>query len=53
MKRTARTASVRIMLTNEEKKSFVGLARDRHTDISELVRQLLHKELNSSKEQAA
>jgi hypothetical protein len=35
---------LRVRVTAEEKAKFEKLAADRHTDISELARQLLHRE---------
>lgn len=53
MKRKARTDFIRAAVTPEEKKTFEKLALDRKTTISEVIRQALHRELNSQKEQAA
>jgi hypothetical protein len=53
MKRSNRTVPQQIRLSPEEKRAFTKLAEDRGIDFSNLVRQLLHKELNSSKVQAA
>jgi hypothetical protein len=45
MKRKAKySAQLHIKITEEEKAKFQKLVAARHTDISELVRQLLHKE---------
>jgi len=41
------------MLSPEEQKAFYSLAEKRGTDFSELVRQLLHRELRAEKGQAA
>jgi hypothetical protein len=43
-KRKFRTALLKVRITDEEKVKFEKLANSRHTDISEIVRQLLHKE---------
>lgn len=43
-----------INFTSQEHKDFKALAERRHTKLAEIVRQLLHKELdNEKKEQAA
>lgn len=44
MKRKPKTAQFHIVLTEEERSKFLKLADQRHTNISELIRQLLHKE---------
>jgi len=51
MKRGNRSDIVRIRFSPEEKKAFAALANARGTDLSELVRQLLHRELSASKVQ--
>lgn len=43
-KKKLREALVRIRVTEDEKAKFEKLAASRHTDLSELARQLLHKE---------
>lgn len=42
-----RSARIPVKVTTEEKKKFEKLAESRHTDVSELIRQLLHKEADS------
>lgn len=49
MKRGNRNAPQQVRLSPEEKRAFNKLARDRGTDFSEFVRQLLYRELQSSK----
>jgi len=44
---------MRIMVTKNEHKSFFQLAEKRHLTLSELVRTLLHRELESEKVKAA
>ena len=41
-----------VRLTVVEKRKFEKMAKDRHTDISELTRQLLHKEADAQTERA-
>jgi hypothetical protein len=53
MKRQHRDKPVFVKTTAVEHKLFTDLAAKRHTTLSELIRQLLHRELNQSKEQAA
>ena len=48
-----RNLSIRVRVSAEEKEKFEQLAKGRHTDVSELVRQLLHKEADSSEGKAA
>lgn len=48
-----RNSSIRVRVSAEEKEKFEQLAKGRHTDVSELVRQLLHKEADSSEGKAA
>lgn len=48
MKRKPRTDFLRAAVTPEEKKTFEKLAADRKTTISEVIRQALYRELNSS-----
>jgi hypothetical protein len=47
-----RVRYIKIMLTSEEHKKFFALAKALHTDVSELVRQSLHK-LADSQQKAA
>jgi hypothetical protein len=49
MKRSNRTIQSRVMLSPEEQKAFNALAEKRGTHFSELVRQLLHRELKAEK----
>lgn len=49
MKRKPRIDFIRAAVTPEEKKSFEKLALDRKTTISEVIRQALHRELDSQK----
>ena len=44
-----RTSYIKVMVTKEEKVSFMKLAATLHTDISELVRQTLHRQIESKK----
>ncbi len=44
-----RTFTIRVRVTLPEKRKFEKLAEKRHTDISELMRQLLHKEADAVK----
>jgi hypothetical protein len=53
MKRKNRSIIVGMRFSPEEKKAFRALADRRGTDLSELVRQLLHRELQASKQQTA
>jgi hypothetical protein len=48
-----RTLVLRVTLTKAEKQAFIALAKARHTDISELVRQLLHRENTNAHSQAS
>jgi hypothetical protein len=43
-KKKLRDAVLRLRVTQEEKAKFEKLAAAKHTDISELARQLLHRE---------
>lgn len=43
-KRANKTDYIQVRVTPDEKATFEKLAASRHTDISEIVRQLLHKE---------
>ena len=43
-KKSNKTDYIQVRVTPEEKAKFDKLAVSRHTDISEIVRQLLHKE---------
>lgn len=54
MPRMKRGESIRLVITKAEKQTFFQLAKTRHTTISELIRQLLHREVAAQqKEQAA
>lgn len=53
MKRSNRTAQAHVMLSPEEKLAFLELAEKRGTDLSDLVRQLLHRELKLEKKSEA
>lgn len=54
MKRSNRSIQKLIRVSPEEEKAFLDLAEKRGTDFSELVRQLLHRELRAeAKGQAA
>jgi hypothetical protein len=53
MKRRPKTAWIQCKVAPEEKAQFKRLADARHTDLSELIRQLLHREVDSQKVQAA
>jgi hypothetical protein len=39
-----REARIHVRVSDTEKRKFEKMAKERHTDISELVRQLLHRE---------
>ena len=43
-KKQLRNDLIRLRVTPDEKVKFERLAASRHTDVAELVRQLLHKE---------
>jgi hypothetical protein len=47
-----RDVQINVRLTAPEKRKFEKLAEKRHTDISELVRQLLHREADLIAEKA-
>jgi hypothetical protein len=49
MKRSNRTIRAGVMISPEEQKAFFALAEKRGTDFSELVRQLLYRELKAEK----
>lgn len=54
IRRANRSVQQPVKLSPEEKKAFFELAEKRGTDFSELVRQLLHRELRAEeKGQAA
>lgn len=54
IRRANRSVQQPVKLSPEEKKAFFDLAEKRGTDFSELVRQLLHRELRAEeKGQAA
>lgn len=53
MKRTKRDRYMKVNLTSAEKKQFFDLAAQRNTDLSELVRQLLHRELTAQQSKEA
>jgi len=38
---------IHVRVSTPEKRKFEKMAKDRHTDISELVRQLLHREADA------
>jgi len=44
-----REARIRVRVSVPEKRKFEKLAKDRHTDLSELVRQLLHREAEAQR----
>lgn len=52
MKRKPRNKPIFVKATQQEHTAFTNLAITRNTTLSELIRQLLHRELQS-KEQAA
>lgn len=43
MKKSKRSKPISVRVSEEERRKFLGLAASRHTDISELIRQLLHQ----------
>jgi hypothetical protein len=43
--RKNRDVVILVRVTKEEKTLFRKLAADRHTDISEIIRQILHREV--------
>lgn len=49
MVKKAKTQWLQVKVTPEEKGLFRKLAETRHTDLSELIRQLLHREVDSQK----
>ena len=54
MKRKPRNKPIFVKTTQDEHKTFTDLAIRRNTTLSELIRQLLHREVaGQSKEQAA
>jgi len=42
-----REARIFVRVSNGEKRKFMKLAKRRHTDVSELARQLLHREADT------
>lgn len=48
-----RNALIKVRVTDAEKAKFDKLAASRHTDISEMVRQLLHRESEQPQATAA
>lgn len=48
LKKQYRDEVIRVRVRPEEKAKFEKLAEVRHTDISEIIRQLLHKEAESA-----
>jgi hypothetical protein len=53
MKRKPRNKPIFVKATQQEHTAFTNLAISRNTTLSELIRQLLHRELDSSKKVAA
>jgi hypothetical protein len=53
MKRSNRSVQKLVRLSPEENSGFVDLAEKRGTDFSELVRQLLHRELRAEQKAAS
>lgn len=53
MKRKPRNKPIFVKATADEHKTFTELAIRRNTTLSELIRQMLHREVAQSKEQAA
>ena len=51
-RKSNKTDYIQVKVKPEDKASFVALAESRHTDLSELVRQLLHREVESSQQAA-
>lgn len=47
-----RPAQLHVKVSELEKRKFEKMAKERHTNISELVRQLLHKEADLKLERA-
>lgn len=47
-----RDAQIHIKVSGPEKQKFEKMAKERHTDVSELVRQLLHKEADTKLERS-
>lgn len=50
--RQERSASVLVKVTEREKVTFMKAAEKRHTNLSELIRQLLHAEAESQAQKA-
>lgn len=48
-----RTKRIPVKVTPEEDKKFKKLAESRHTDVSELIRQLLHREADQQEKAVA
>lgn len=44
-----RKAQIHVKVSMPEKQKFEKMAKERHTDISELVRQLLHREADAQR----
>lgn len=47
-----RVVRIVVLVTAPEKRMFKKMASERHTDLSELVRQLLHREADAQAERA-
>jgi hypothetical protein len=47
-KKKFRTELIRVRVTAEERAKFEKLAASKHTDISQLTRQLLHREADQA-----
>jgi hypothetical protein len=52
-KRKLRTELLKVRVTEDERAKFEKLAIARHTDLSEVIRQLLHREAAISSQEAA
>lgn len=52
MARQERTSAVLVKVTEREKVTFMKVAEKRHTNLSELIRQLLHREAESQAQKA-
>lgn len=53
MKRSNRTEVFQVRFTSQEKREFLNLAAKRNTNLAEVIRQILHREVESQKAQAA
>lgn len=53
MAKVSRDIRFSVRFSDDELKKFTKLAESRHTDLSEVIRQLLHREADLSKGQAA